>query len=171
MNTAFKLVLASFVLFSTLSFDALSQQKGGQSLQKQLIGQWSLVSFDMIDSKGTKGPGLEGGDIKGQLIFTDNGRFSIQMIAAIPKLAKDRLITTPEENKAVAHGVQSYYGTYTVNEADKTFTFKTERSSFPNQNGQELKRVVQSISADELKYTNPARLSGGQTALVWKRIK
>ncbi len=135
MNSVFKLVLACVVLLSMLSFDALGQQKAGQSLQKQLVGQWSLVSFEMVDPKGAKSPAVEGADPKGFLIFTDNGRYSWQIMSAIPKLAKDRLVTTPEENKAVAHGILCHFGTYTVNEADKTFTFKIERSSNPNQNG------------------------------------
>ncbi len=37
--------------------------------------------------------------------------------------------------KAAAQGVLSYFGTYTVNEADKSFTMQIERSSFPNQVG------------------------------------
>jgi lysozyme family protein len=125
----------------------------------------------MIDTKGNKGPGIEGADPKGFLIFTDNGRISFQTIAAIPKLAKDRLVTTPEEDRAVAHAVLSYFGTYSVNEADRTFTIKIERSSYPNQSGNEVKRIVQSLSANELKFNNPARIGGGQTNLVWKRVK
>ena len=46
-----------------------------------------------------------------------------------------------------------------------------ERSSFPNQNGMEAKRIIQSLSADELKFNNPARIAGVQNNLVWKRIK
>lgn len=171
MTSAFKLVLASAVLVSTLSFDVLSQPKGEQSLQKQLVGQWSLVSFELIDTKGNKGPGVEGADPKGFLVFTENGRFSFQIMSAIPKLAKDRLVTTPAEDKAVAHGVLSYFGTYSVNEADKSFTLRIERSSYPNQNGIEAKRIIQSLSADELRYQNPARIAGGQNNLVWRRVK
>jgi len=167
MNPAIKLALASAVLVSTLSFDALGQQKS------RLVGQWSLVSFELIDAKGNIGRAVEGADPKGLLIFADNGRFSFQVISAIPKLAKDRLVTTPEENKAIAHGALSYFGTYAVNEADKTLTLKVERSSYPNQNGLEVKRVIQSLTADELRYHNPARIgsSGGQNNLVWRRIK
>jgi hypothetical protein len=170
MNSAFKLALASAILLaSALSFDALGQQ----SLQKQLVGQWSLVSFEMIDAKGNKGPAVEGADPKGFLVFADNGRFSFQVMSAIPKLAEDRLVTTPEENKAVAHGVLSYFGTYSVNEADKSFTLRIERSSYPNQNGIEAKRIIQSLSADELRFQNLARIGsiGGQNNLVWKRVK
>jgi hypothetical protein len=173
MKSALKLALICALVFSTVSFNTLGQQKSGQSLQKQLVGQWSLVSWEMVDTKGNKSPGVEGADPKGFLMFADNGRFTYQIMSALPKLAKDRLVTTPEENKAVAHGVLSYFGTYTVNEADKTFTFKVERSSYPNQNGLELKRGIQTLSADELKFNNPSRIGapGVQTNVVWKRLK
>ena len=62
--------------------------------------------------------------------------------------SSDRLKTTPEENKAVAHGVLSYFGTYAVSEAAKTLTLHIERSSFPNQNGIDGKRVITSLTAD-----------------------
>ena len=171
MRSAFKLALAGAVLVSTLSFNALAQQKNGQSLQQQLVGQWSLVSAELIDPQGNKRSIVEGADPQGFLVFLDNGRFTLQIIAAIPKLSGDRIATTPEESRTVARGVLSYWGTYSVNEADKTFTFNIERSSYPNQNGMQARRVVQSLTADELKFGVPARLAGGQNNLAWKRVK
>jgi hypothetical protein len=55
----------------------------------------------------------------------------------------------------------SNYGTYTVNEADKTITIILEASSFPNQVGVDQKRIVTSVTADELRYHNNAPTSGG----------
>ena len=171
MRSVLNLALASVIALSTLSFDALGQQQAGASLQKQLVGQWSLVSAELIDAKGNKGQLVEGADPQGILVFLDNGRFTLQIIAAIPKLSGDRTATTPEESRTVARGVLSYWGTYSVNEADKTFTFNIERSSYPNQNGTQARRVVQSLGVDELKFGVPARLAGGQNNLVWKRVK
>jgi hypothetical protein len=124
-----------------LPANAVSQQK---SLKEQLIGPWTLVSFDSFDSSGTKIPNMEGRDLKGLLVVTDNGRMSVQMIADFPKIAsKDRLKTTPVEEKAVARGILSYFGTYTVSEADKTINYRIEHSSFPNQvTGADAKRVA-----------------------------
>jgi Lipocalin-like domain len=171
MKSTLKLALAGAIALSALSFDALAQQQGGQSLQKQLAGQWSLVSAELIDAKGNRGQLVEGADPQGMLVFLDNGRFTLQVISAIPKLAGDRIASTPEESKAVARGVISYWGTYTVNEADKMFTLTIERSSYPNQNGTQARRVIQSLTADELKFGVPARLAGGQNNLAWKRVK
>ena len=147
----------------------LAQQK---PLKDQLVGAWTLVSFDIFDASGTKTPNMEGGNLKGMLIFTDNGRVSLQIIAQIAKLASnDRLKTTPTEDKAVAHGVLTYFGTYTVNEADKTISYRIETSSFPNQvTGKEAKRSV-TLTGDELKIDNPGRTAGGRTVMVWRRVK
>jgi hypothetical protein len=72
----------------------------------------------------------------------------------------DRLKTTPTEEKAVAHGNLSYFGTHTVSEADKTINYRIERSSFPNQvTGADVKRVA-TLTGDELKLDNPARTAG-----------
>jgi len=139
-------------------------------LKEQLLGTWSLVSFDSFDEKGTKVPNMEGRDLKGLVVFTANGRMSVQYITDYPKIAsKDRMKTTAAEEKAVAHGVLSYFGTYTVNEADKTLSYRIERSSFPNQvTGADAKRVV-TLNGNELKLDNPGRTAGGRTVIVLRR--
>jgi Lipocalin-like domain len=148
---------------------AMGQQK---TLKEQLAGVWTLVAFESFDASGAKIPNMEGGDVKGLLILTDGGRLSVQMIADYPKIAsKDRLNTTPAEDKAVAHGVLSYFGTYTVSEPDKTISYRIERSSFPNQvTGADAKRAA-TLTGDELKLDNPSRTAGGRTVTVWQRAK
>jgi hypothetical protein len=147
-----------------------TQQTAGIS-EKQLLGTWTLVSWESLTKDGIKEPTMEGTNLKGLLIF-EGKRYSLQVISEIPKLAsKDRMKTTPEENKAVAHGVLSIFGTYSVNETDKILMLQVERSSFPNQTGENLKRVITSLTADELIYTTPKRLAGGSNTFVWKRAK
>ena len=54
-------------------------------------------------------------------------------------------------------GSIAYFGTYLVNEADKVITAKIEGSTFPNQvGGADDRRIITSLTADELKFTNPA---------------
>ena len=140
-------------------------------LKDQLVGAWSLVSFDSFASAGTKVASMEGGNLKGRLILTGDGLLSIQIISEIPKLAsKDRLKTTAAEDKAVAHGVLSFFGTYTVDESDKTISFLIERSTFPNQvTGKGAKRVV-TLNGSEMRFDNPGRTAGGNVLITWKRI-
>jgi enolase len=47
---------------------------------------------------------------------------------------------------------------------------RIESSSFQNQTANAGKRMVE-LNGDDLKVTNPGRLAGGQTIMVWKRVK
>jgi hypothetical protein len=61
-------------------------------------------------------------------------------------------------------------GTYTVNEADKSFTFRVDNATFPNWDKTEQKRPFV-ITGDELKYTTPVASAGGTATVIWKRAK
>jgi len=138
----------------------------------KVVGSWSLVSFESFNAAGTKIPSIEGGDVQGRLILTADGQFSAQVISEIPKLAsKARLKTSAAEDKAVAHGVLSFFGTYTTDEANKVIILLVERSSYPNQvTGKGAKRIV-TFSGDEMRFDNPGRTAGGRVVVVWKRIE
>jgi hypothetical protein len=136
--------------------------------KKQLIGSWALVSAS------APSPDVQPfGPNDGFAVFQTNGRFSLQLIlSSLPKFSSNnRARGTPEENKAVVQGSITYFGTYSLNEADSTLTLHIERSSFPNWNGSDQKRMITSLTADELKYTNPAASVGGAAELAWKRVK
>ena len=63
------------------------------------------------------------------------------------------------------------FGTYTVNEANKSFTVRFEGSSYPNNTGVEQTRPF-TLTGDDLKIINPANTaSGAQSELVYKRAK
>jgi hypothetical protein len=154
---------------SLLSGNAIAQQK---SLKEQLVGAWLVVRCEVVRPDGSKGALVIGNNPVGQFIFTDNGRFSFQVAAEIPKFASgDETKTTPEENKAVVEGSIAYFGAYTVTDADRTIALHVERSSIPNLNGTDGKRIVIAISADEMNWTNPAPIRGGSINCVNKRAK
>ena len=134
----------------------------------QLVGSWTLVSAS-APNPSVQPFGLN----DGFAIFEPNGRFSLSLIRSdLPKFASNNRATgTPDENKAVIQGCITYFGTYSVNETDGGVTLHIERSSFPNWNATDQKRVVTSLTAQELKYTNPAASVGGGAELVWKRVK
>ena len=151
------------------SGDAVAQQK---SLKEQLVGTWKLVSSHNIRSDGSK-IDRSGPNPKGIVIYTSDGHFVfVNTRSDLPKFASDsRDRGTPEEYKAVVQGSLAYFGTYSVNEADKVISVLVEGSSFANMiGGPDQKRIVTSLTADELKFINPAGKSGA-TELVWKRAK
>ena len=136
--------------------------------KRQLVGTWVLVSNTTTSPNArTFGPN------DGVAIFEANGRFSLSLVRSdLPKIASNNRDTgTPDENKAIVQGSIAYFGTYSVSEADGTVTLHIERSSFPNWNGTDQKRLIISLTANELKYTNPAASVGGTAELAWKRVK
>ena len=157
------------LLTGLLSGTSIAQTKISK---KQLVGTWAYTSVVVERQDGSK---IEpwGAKPVGSLIFTPNGRYALQIIRAdIPKFAsRDRLKGTPEENQAVAQGVLSHFGTYTVNEADGTYALNVEASSFSSDNGTKQVRTVTAFSADELKTFNPTPTTPGKAYASFKRVK
>jgi hypothetical protein len=110
---------------------ALAQQK---PIKDQLVGAWTLLLDDGVKPDGTQVP-IFGPNPAGTLIFTSNGRYSLQIMRVVnraPFVSNNRETGTADENKAVAQGTISHFGTYTVDDAGKTINFRIEGSSFPN---------------------------------------
>jgi hypothetical protein len=143
-----------------------------QSLKEQLVGTWLVAAVDNIRRDGSRFQSL-GPNPKGILMFDANGWFSFQLAQpARPKFASDnRLQGTAEENKATVQGSLSYYGKYSVEEADRVLHFYIESSSWPNFDGIDNKRIITSLSDDELKWYSPAGSIGTTAEVVWKRAK
>jgi hypothetical protein len=142
----------------------------GAPLKDQLVGVWSFVSStsQRDDGSNTWGPGA-----KGQLVFTANGRFSFQLMRGDRPRYKSgtRMRGSIIENQATSRGTLSYFGTYSVNENDRTLSFNIESSSFPNLTDATQKRII-TIAGDELRYQNPAPARGTTpTTQVWRRLK
>lgn len=170
------LLVALMVLVSlvgmTMVNPAIAQQSAPTSEKaKQLVGAWTLVAAENVRADGSKvGVSVFGSNPKGTMIFSSDGHFAlIQMRADLPKLASNsRDAGTPEENKAVVQGSIAYFGTYSVNESDKVIIVKLEGSTFSNLGG-EQRKIITSLTADELKFINPRTPSGATLEVVWKR--
>jgi hypothetical protein len=73
---------------------------------------------------------------------------------------------------AIASGSVAYTGTYTVDEATKTINANIETSTFANLVGApNQRRIISSITADEMKFTNPRTPAGVTLEFVFKRAK
>lgn len=147
--------------------DALAQQK---SLKEQLVGTWIYVSSISTRADGSK---TDRPNLKGVVIYTSDGHFALVSVRDdLPKLANpDRARATAEEAQAVVAGSIAYYGTYSINEVDKVLTAKIEGSTYANLIGTDQKRIITSLTADELKFTNPRTPAGVTLEIVWKRAK
>lgn len=170
MNRYHLLVRISAV--TVLGLAVLPGSAVGESLKDQLVGTWTLVSWDQTNPDGSKLQRF-GANPKGYNIFDANGRVFVMFARPdLPKIASSNPSSpTPDEAKAIVSGAISYFGTYTVNEADKSVVFRLEASSFPNQLLTDQKRTIVSVTADELKYSNPIPLTGGQINYAFRRAK
>jgi hypothetical protein len=164
---AIVIVLCLFVAASVSA-----QQEAGY-LKKQIVGTWMLVSAEATNVDGSKflpfGP-----TPSGMAVFDGNGHVvMLNMSSTLPKFATNNRATgTPEENKAIVTGSLGLFGTYTINETENAVAWRIEACTFPNWVGQEQKRPITLLTAEELRYINPAPTVGGPSMLfVWKRVK
>jgi len=148
---------------------ALSAPAYAQSA-KDVVGTWDYVSADTVTPDGKRSPAF-GAKPKGIVVFEANGHYALIVTRSnLPKFASNnRLQGTPEENKAIVLGSICHFGTYTVNEADKTITFHIQASTFPNWDGMDQKRPF-ALSGDEMRYTVSAA-AAGTAEVVLKRLK
>ena len=114
-----------------------------------------------------------GSEPGGRAIFEADGRYSFMIFRSdVPKFASDNINqVTPEESKRAIQGMTAFYGTWLLDEATKTLTTTIEGASSPNLTGGSQKRIITSITADELRYTNPASQIGTVDDVVWKRTR
>jgi len=164
---SFAITAAAMLALSLHAGDSVGQQK---SLKDLLVGTWTAVSFTAVADDGTRTDPF-GPNPKGVMIFTSDGHFSLlQARPDLPKIAANSILkATPEEAMAVVQGSIAYYGEYSVNEAEKTFSVRILASTFANMIGPEQKRVVTSLTSDELKFTNPRIPAGLTLQTAWKR--
>jgi hypothetical protein len=162
------IVTASLFLgISLQSGDAMSQR----TLNEQIAGAWTYVTVDSVRLDGSRMP-MYGPSPQGLVIFDGHGHYAlVNSRADLPKYSSnDRMKGTDEEYKSIAQGSIAHFGTYTVNEADKTITFHIDTSTFPNWNGVEQRRPFV-LSGDDLRWTTPAASGGGSGEIVLKRAK
>jgi Lipocalin-like domain len=149
--------------------NSLAQQK---SLKEQLVGTWTLVSSDQVRPDGSKLKQF-GANPKGIDVFDANGRFFVMIAGADNSqiAARDSAKANSEEIGGLIAESIAYYGTYTVNDEVNVISLHLDASTFPNQIGTDQKRAITSLTANELKYSSPAAISGVQVHQVWKRAE
>jgi hypothetical protein len=135
---------------------------GQASLKEQLVGTWTLVSCSSPDNPICAGN-------NGMAMHAANGRY-ISMVAGRgrPKVTnpgQGRNAPSPEEYKAIASGLFAQFGTWSVNEANKTITHHADGALFPNIEGIDGPPITISMSGDELRFTAPNGSS------VYRRVR
>ena len=169
---AFAAITMSAILLTlglvTLTGGAVAQQK---TLKEQLIGTWLMATNITIGPDGSRAD-TYGPNAQGIVIFDSSGRFTLVTTRSdLPKFASNnRAKGTADENRAVVAGSLAYFGTYSVNETDQSYTVQIEASMFPNWVGTAQKRTI-TMSGDEFTLTNPAGSGGGSVESKYKRAR
>jgi hypothetical protein len=128
----------------------LSVPASAQSIKDQLVGTWRTVSCTNSAQPifCVKPNVLLVYDASGHYVF-------INAPLGRPKASGKPLTASPaEEIKAIDQGFAANFRTWTYNEADKTITIRVEGAFFPNNEGNEGKATVVSMTGDELKLTS-----------------
>ena len=169
MNQHNILGLSAATVLALLPGGTVAQQT---TLKEQLVGTYTLVSVASTTRDGAK-VDLFGTNPKGLIIFDARGRYTQVIVRSDrPKFkANNRLEGTPEENRAALAGGIGQFGTWSVNEADKSLNLHQEAVvHFPDEEGTNQKRVL-SLTADELKIIILLTGDGGRAEQVWRRVR
>jgi hypothetical protein len=163
-------VAVAALMLAAAGSSAAAQQK---SLKDGLVGTWHFVVAEVTAPDGKKSFPF-GPTPRGILIFTPDGDFAqIHIASEVPKIASgNRLAATPEEYAGIMRGTIAQFGTYTVDEEKKTFTYKITSSTFPNWEGILQTRLVEKLTDDEFINTNPQVGAGrGSATNLYKRAR
>jgi hypothetical protein len=140
-----------------------------------IVGAWQLVSFEIRNDDGEVTHPF-GEDAKGTIIYTESGRFSVQLMRSDrPHFASgDQMRGTPEEIESNYRGAISYYGAYELDRKGGYVLHHVEGSVFPNWEGQSLKRYYE-LAGQRLELRTPpmSRRSGGVMVgiIKWERVE
>lgn len=149
----------------------VSSQSQQKSLKDQIVGTWIYVSSTAKKDDGTleQRPPLQGA-----VTYTADGYFHfISTLANSPKYASGvRERPTAEEAMTTASTALAYMGKFTIDDATKTIRADILHSTFPNFIGApNQRRIVTSVTSDELKFTNPRTPAGLTLEFILKRAK
>ncbi len=150
-------VLASMV---TIALPQAARAQAPQGLKEKIIGGWALAEGSEVFADGKKVVPWD----KGSLIVSRSGRVSFFV------LAKDRPKT--DSVRAPAGPMVAWYGSYTVDEANNTFTVKVEGASSPAFEG--VTRVQTVTFGPDTMTTTGSKVQTPEGPItpvnVWKKV-
>ena len=165
-----RIIIAAALALALFGGEARAQ---GKSLKERLHGTWHFVIAEVMAPDGKKSFPF-GPKPRGIVIFTPEGDFvQIHIASEVPKIASgNRLNATPEEYAGIIRGTIAQFGTYTVDEAKRTFTYRFTASTFPNWDGTLQTRSIDKLTDDEFINTNPQVGAGrGSAYNLYRRAR
>ena len=147
----------------------VAQSQSGPSL----LGTWQLVSYEARDSNGRVQYPL-GENVSGLLVYDGIGNMSAHVMRndLVPFAGKDPARATDSELRAAFDGYGSYFGTYTIDQANQTVTHHVRGAWYPNWIGHDQVRHFK-FDGNRLLLTTPPMLWDGKSlehVLTWERV-
>src|ERR1700730_8092719 len=156
MRRSINVLCLSATALLLLPTGVVAQQK---SLKEQIQGPWSLASCNSTTAKGEK-TAYCANNPRGILILAGNGNYASTTVAGGRK-------------DTDAPGVAANFGTWSVNEADKTVTIHFVGALNPTIEEKDLKLSI-SLNGEELRTTGDLSTIGVQGSKVdttYRRFK
>ena len=155
--------------FGLVALVALSACGGGApaNANSQFAGAWTLVKIERFDADGELlEPPIE--DRVGYIIYDPAGYMGVTLMQPDrrPRVGNQ---LTPEEALASYSTYTSYFGTFTVNEAEGFVTHHLEGSLSTRGAGSDNKRFY-TLSGNRLTLQPPAAANGNKTHITWEKL-
>jgi hypothetical protein len=146
-------VAAAAFALALLPGGGIAQQN---RLKDQVSGVWTLISDEHTSPEGAIQQPL-GRNPKGILILDSGGRYAMVLFKSDRPRLRSR---TPQELLAATKDSIAQFGTWSVDEAERTLTWHREGALIPNFEGTDFKVSVE-LSGDELKLSEQAVQQNG----------
>jgi Lipocalin-like domain len=169
-------LLASLVLVSLVAFPsaapqatAVTGQSAPSALKNRFIGTWKLVNIEQRNARGeviAPTPAAPS-NRTGYLIYDPAGYMAVSIMPVGRKKYADAQPTDDEAKAAIA-GYAAYFGTFTINEADRSVTHHLQGSLNPGM-APDQKRFFD-LAGNRLTLKPPAAANGNQSRLTWERM-
>ena len=155
--------------FGLVTLVALSACGGGATMDptSRFAGAWTLVKIERFDADGELlAPPIE--DRVGYIIYDPAGYMGVTIMEPDrrPYAGNQR---TPEEALATYSTYTSYFGAFTVNEAEGYLTHQLEGSLNTRGAGSDYQRFY-TFSGNRLTLQPPAGENGNKTELTWEKL-
>ena len=144
-----------------------------QITARSFAGTWKLADAYAETDAGRQAFPL-GEGTQGIIIYDENGYMSAQLMSADrERLSARNLDHVPlEEFKTAYLGYTSYFGSFTLNAAEKTITHHVEGSLAAGWVGGDQLRYFEFVDGDLVLKTPPIRVAEGSkvvNTLIWSR--
>jgi hypothetical protein len=156
MTRSISILCLSATALALLPTGVVAQQK---SLKEQIQGPWSLASCNSTTANGEK-TAYCANNPRGIMILAGNGNYASTTVAGGRKDANDPAIA-------------ANFGTWSVNETDKTVTLHFVGARNPTIEGKDLKLNI-SLNGQELRTTGDLSIPGNPVLRVdstYRRFK